>query len=164
MDYEIRTVLAGEWRGLKDLRLSALSDPVSRLAFGATYADEAAFPEATWRRRAAESTTFVGVDPDGRWVGMATVLLEDGPQTHVVGMYVRPEHRGTGLSERLLRSAVAWSWERPEIGRVRLWVVGENERALAFYTRLGFVKTGRSVPHPPDPALTGFEMELRRPR
>ncbi|MGW7007865.1 GNAT family N-acetyltransferase [Streptomyces sp. NPDC054933] len=81
-----------------------------------------------------------------------------------VSYYVRPEVRGSGTAERLLRTAVEWSWRQREVERVRLWVTSENSRAFAFYTRLGFSKTGVSAPHPPDPSLTGYEVELARPR
>ena len=168
MGYGIRTAAPEEWRQIKELRLEALSDPMARLAFGSTYQQEAALADEEWQRRALHSTGFVAEDTNGRWVGSATVLMETGsehpvPQTHVVGMYVRPEVRGGDTAERLLGTAVEWSWRQRGIERVRLWVTGANPRAFAFYTRLGFSKTGVSAPHPPDPAITGYEMELTRP-
>ncbi|WP_269858406.1 GNAT family N-acetyltransferase [Streptomyces sp. RPT161] len=168
MVYGIRTAAPEEWRRIKELRLAALSDPVARLAFASTYQCEVALTDEEWQRRAQQSTGFVAEDGSGLWVGSATVLMETGteyptPQTHVVGMYVRPDVRGSGTAERLLRAAVEWSWRQREVERVRLWVTGANPRAFAFYTRLGFSKTGVSAPHPPDPSITGYEMELARP-
>jgi ribosomal protein S18 acetylase RimI-like enzyme len=39
-----------------------------------------------------------------------------------------------------------------------LFVVSSNERAQHFYERLGFVRTGRTLPYPHDPALIEYEM------
>ncbi|GAA1901402.1 GNAT family N-acetyltransferase [Streptantibioticus ferralitis] len=169
MGYGIRTAGPDEWQRIRELRLEALSDPIAHLAFGSTYQREAALTDEEWQLRAQRGTGFVAEDTNGVWVGSATVLMETGteypiPQAHVVGMYVRPEVRGGGTAERLLRAAVEWSWRQQEVERVRLWVTDANPRAFAFYTRLGFGKTGVSAPHPPDRSLTGYEMELARPR
>ncbi|AEW94954.1 MULTISPECIES: GNAT family N-acetyltransferase [Streptomycetaceae] len=169
MDYDIRPARPSEWAKAKALRLTALRDPIARSAFASTYEQEAGHPDEFWQRRASGNTTFVAVEPStGAWVGTATVLVETEarypvPQTHVVGMYVLPEHRGSGAAEALVRAGVEWSWRRPEIARVRLWCSDGNPRAFSFYTRLGFAKTGVSAPHPPDPTLTGFELALDRP-
>lgn len=157
-----------EWEQRKQLRLAALLDPASKVAFANTYAAEAAFPEETWQRRGT-TPGFVVVDEAGEWVGCATVLVEVGaafpvPQTHLVGVYMAPEGRGNGLSEKLLRAAIDWSWELPErIGRVRLWVHQDNARAQAFYARLGFTRTGETMAYPVDESQTEYEMELLRP-
>ncbi|MCZ4120912.1 GNAT family N-acetyltransferase [Streptomyces sp. H39-S7] len=168
MGYEIRATEPHEWQRRKQLRLAALLDPASSVAFVNTYATEAAFPEETWQRRGT-TPGFVAVNEAGEWVGSATVLVEVGaafpvPQTHIVGVYMAPEGRGTGLSEELLRAAIDWSWELPEkIGRVRLWVHEDNARAQAFYARLGFTRTGETMAFPLDASQTEYELELARP-
>ncbi|MGW2416579.1 GNAT family N-acetyltransferase [Streptomyces tubercidicus] len=173
MGYVIRQVKAGEWERLKELRLAALADPVARVAFNETFEEAVGRPDALWRQRAARSAeghsvvTFIGEAADGGWGGMVVALVEtdeEAPQTHVVGVYVRPEHRGTGLAGELLRAAIAWSWSRaePVVERVRLWVHEENARAEAFYRRLGFLATGRSMADPKDSAAREREMALRR--
>lgn len=96
------------------------------------------------------------------------VLVEIGeeydvPQTHLVGVYVRPEFRGGGLAAELLGAAVEWSWGLPEeVRRVRLWVHEDNHRARAFYQRIGFVRTGRTMAFPLDASRTEYEMALDR--
>ena len=82
---------------------------------------------------------------------------------HVVSVYVRPEHRGTGAAEQLLRSAIGWTWENSKAERIRLWVHGDNPRAEAFYRRIGFVRTGGTMAFPPVPEETEYEMALQRP-
>lgn len=168
MGYEIRATRTHEWQQRKQLRLAALQDPASSVAFVNTYETEAAFPEEVWQRRGA-TPGFVAVDEAGAWVGSVTVLVEVGaafpvPQTHLVGVYMSPEGRGNGLSEKMLRAAIDWSWELPDkIGRVRLWVHEDNPRAQAFYARLGFTRTGETMAFPLDDSQTEYEMELPRP-
>jgi ribosomal protein S18 acetylase RimI-like enzyme len=55
-------------------------------------------------------------------------------------------------------------WAREEAGaaRVRLFVMETNDRAAAFYRRVGFVPTGATMAYPPNPALTEHEMEYPR--
>ncbi|MFF8787219.1 GNAT family N-acetyltransferase [Streptomyces sp. NPDC015125] len=173
MAYVIRPVKAEEWRRLRELRLAALADPVARVAFNETLEEAAGRPDELWQRRAACSEegvaplTFIGEAADGRWGGMVVVLVETGeevPQTHLVGVYVRPEHRGAGLARELFRAALGWSWEltEPVVERARLWVHEENGRAAAFYRALGFVETGRTGADPKDPAALEREMVLTR--
>lgn len=61
-------------------------------------------------------------------------------------VYVRPEHRGTGVADDLLEAAlaVARSQDLP-LDRMVLDVDAENERARAFYERHGFAEWGELV-------------------
>ncbi|MER5974662.1 GNAT family N-acetyltransferase [Streptomyces sp. NPDC002055] len=185
MGYEIRTVGAEDWAELKELRLAALRDPVARVAFVDTFERQAVRSEAFWRGRATpvaeggDATSLIASGPDGAWVAMLVLLDETGPsmtadgekaadrgvppQIHVVSVYVRPGHRGTGVAEQLFRGATAWAWEHTKAERVRLWVHGDNARAQAFYRRLGFVRTGATMAFPPIPEETEYEMVLLRP-
>ncbi|PBC84170.1 Ribosomal protein S18 acetylase RimI [Streptomyces sp. 2224.1] len=175
MAHVIRPVTADEWKKLKELRLAALGDPVARVAFNETLEAAAGRPDAFWQRQASSpdeggaAVTFVGQAADGSWGGMVVVLVEEGeevPQTHVVGAYVRPEHRGTGLARELFRAAIEWSWGlgEPVVERVRLWVHEENLRAEAFYRAVGFVATGRTLADPKDAGALEREMALTRGR
>lgn len=184
MDYLVRTIRADEWERAREIRLAALRDPVAHLAFLDTYEAASARPGSFWRERAegaSEGGTgarqFVAEAPDGSWAGTLTVLVERPSdevrfgepatvdQTHVVGVFVRPEARGTGVTEELFRAAVEWSWSltEPLIRRVRLYVHEENARAAAFYRRFGFVATGETVPMPGDGAAREVEYEIPRP-
>ncbi|MEC4015718.1 GNAT family N-acetyltransferase [Streptomyces sp. H27-D2] len=187
MDYKIRTVAVEDWAELKTLRLAALSDPAARVAFVEDYDTCLEAPDSFWRGRATPaaegsgSTGMIAADAAGTWVAMLAILDETDPtdlpersfnvvesdgavprQTHIVGVYVRPEHRGTGVAELLLWAAVDWSWQHTDAERVRLWAHGENPRALAFYTRIGFEKTGVAMAFPPVPTETEYELALPR--
>ena len=183
MAYTVRTVKADEWAELRALRLRALSDPAARIAFCDDYGLALLQADDYWKARAVPlsdggaATNLVAVDEDGSWVAMLAVLDETGSRdpdrqgpdddggasdrVHVVSVYVLPEHRGTGVAEDLLRGAIAWSWENTPARRIRLWVHEDNARALAFYLRLGFVRTGESMPFPSAPEETEHELEIR---
>ncbi|MBW5487053.1 GNAT family N-acetyltransferase [Streptomyces bambusae] len=179
----IRPVRADEWEKAKELRLTALQDPVARIAFLETYEKASAQPDSFWQdrtQRAAESATvrqFVAEAPDGTWVGSVTVFVEaagsdsvlddqaEVDQGHVVGVFVRPEHRGTGVIESLFEAGVSWAWslEEPRLERVRLFVHEDNARAAAFYGRFGFRPSGVVIPMPNDPSAKEIEYVLPRP-
>ncbi|CAL9496189.1 GNAT family N-acetyltransferase [Streptomyces sp. NPDC057838] len=164
MSYVIRSVRADEWPAVKELRLAALRDPVAHLAFLETYEEAVARPDAFWRERTAGAAEgadarqqIIAEGPDGRWVASVTVLVEEPGTTdwagfpverkqgHLVGVFVRPEERGSGLTEVLFDAALEWSWGRG-LERVRLIVHEENGRAQRFYRRVGFVPSGVTVP------------------
>jgi RimJ/RimL family protein N-acetyltransferase len=185
MDHVMRVVRADEWEKVRELRLAALRDPVANLAFLETYEEGLARPESFWKERTANAAEdgpgavrqFVAEAPDGRWVGTATVLLEragaetyfgDVPktdQTHVVGVYVRDEARGSGVIDALFAAAAEWSWSLtdPRIERVRLYAHVDNERARAVYRRIGFETDGVPVALPGSEVAHELEYELLRP-
>lgn len=181
MNYVIRSIRADEWPAAKELRLAALQDPVAHLAFLETYQDALAKPDSFWMERAAracegaDGTQQIIVEaPDGRWVGTLTVLIEEPGTTdwagyaverkqgHVVGVFVRPEERGAGLTEVLFDAGLEWAWGRGA-ERVRLIVHEENGRAQRFYRRVGFVPSGLVVPLSVKPGEKELEFVLERP-
>ncbi|WP_069816667.1 GNAT family N-acetyltransferase [Streptomyces sp. TP-A0874] len=173
MDYQIRTVGPEDWPALRDLRLAALRDEAAPIAFLDTYENSVAQADSFWRGRATPieqggaATTLAAVDAGGTWVGMLALLDETGgeppAQVHVVSVYVRPEQRGTGLAEALLRRAVDWTWANTGAERIRLCVHEANVRARALYGRVGFTPTGETMVFPPAPNEVEHELALERP-
>lgn len=164
MNYVIRSVRADEWPAARDLRLQALRDPVAHLAFLETHAEAEEKPDSFWKERTAggaegaqAAQQIIAEGPDGEWVGTLTVLVEEAGTTdwagfpverrqgHVVGVFVRPESRGIGLTEVLFDAGLEWAWARGA-ERVRLIVHEDNGRAQAFYRRAGFLPSGVVVP------------------
>ncbi|GAA4837041.1 N-acetyltransferase [Kitasatospora terrestris] len=180
MNHVIRAVTGEDWQQVKELRLEALRDPVAGIAFLDTYDSAASKPDEFWRARAAGSRgdmiaqQFVAERTDGGWDGSVTVLIERAghqdvlgaptavDQAHLVGVFVRPEQRGTGLARALFDAAIAFAHEldEPEVSRVRLYVHQDNERAEAFYRKIGFTRSGRSVPVPGDESSVEHELVL----
>lgn len=184
MDYSIRTIRADEWEKTREIRLAALRDPIAHLAFLDTYELAVERPDAFWQDRAEGASEsgdgtarqFVAEAPDGSWAGTISILVERPtdevrfgepakvPQTHIVGVYVRPEARGTGVIDALFRAGVEWSWSvEPAVERVRLYVHEENARAAAFYRRFGFSATGDRVLVPGGSGAYEIEYEVPRP-
>ncbi|MGJ5754860.1 ribosomal protein S18 acetylase RimI-like enzyme [Streptomyces puniciscabiei] len=177
-DYVIRAIRPDDWPRVKQLRLAALRDPVAHLAYLETYEEGEAKPDSFYQERAARSADeqsvarqFVAEAPDGTWAGSVTVLIEEAGMTdwagyvvdrrqgHVVGVYVRPEHRGNGLIKALFDAGVEWARERGA-ERVRLLVHEDNERAQGAYRKLGFVPSGVVVPFVRDAAQNELEFVL----
>ncbi|MGW0824828.1 GNAT family N-acetyltransferase [Streptomyces sp. NPDC002845] len=161
--YVVRSVRGDEWAAVRELRLVALRDPVAHLAFLETYEDAVARPDSFWKERAARAAegavgaqTVIAEGPDGEWVGTLTVLVEEPGTTdwagfpverrqgQVVGVFVRPEHRGCGLTEVLFDAGLEWAWG-VGLERVRLLVHEDNGRAQRFYRKVGFVPSGVTV-------------------
>ncbi|WP_030568897.1 GNAT family N-acetyltransferase [Streptomyces aureocirculatus] len=186
MEHLIRPVRAEDWQKVRELRLLALKDPAAPVAFLETYENAAAKPDAYWQERTEGAAVpsramrqFIAEGPGGDWAGSVTVLIEEPGtqgalgterasvrQAHLVGVYVRPEFRGTGLTEALFAAAVDWARssgdERAGVERVRLFVHEDNPRAEAFYRKFGFVPSGETVPVPGDPGAREREMVLGR--
>ncbi|CAL9493587.1 Mycothiol acetyltransferase [Streptomyces sp. enrichment culture] len=167
---------------MKELRLTALRDPVAHLAFLETYEEAAARPDSFWRDRTARAAQeagavrqFVAVTEAGQWVGTVAVLIEEAGtkdwaglpverrQGHLIGVYVAPDHRGGGLTRALFAAALEWAWQRGA-ERVRLIVHPENGRALGFYRKAGFVRSGVTVPLAGKPGEHEWEMVYERSR
>ncbi|MFF1687065.1 MULTISPECIES: GNAT family N-acetyltransferase [unclassified Streptomyces] len=176
--YAVRPVRAEEWEAVRELRLASLRDPVAPIAFLETYEDAVARPDEFWRERAGRfeldgsARQFVAEGADGLWWGAVTVRVE-GPgetlmfgdpgevrQAHLVGVYVRPGYRGSGVTEALFLAAVEWARSLAGLERVRLYVHEDNARAQGFYRRFGFVRSGESLAVPGDPGKCEYEMVL----
>jgi len=76
---------------------------------------------------------------------------------HMVSMWVAPAHRGRGVGKQLVNAILDWARSK-HAQTLCLMVTSNNEVALRFYQRLGFVRTGKTEPYPNDPALVEYEM------
>jgi len=145
---------------LRALRLRALADAPS--AFGSTLAREEAFPADVWQERTTDGAagedrvTYVAED-GGRWIGMATGLMEPGGRLDLVGMFVAPAARGQRLGAALVEAVAAWARGRGA-ARLHLWLTMTNEPALRLYRRSGFHPTGRTQALDHTPSLQELEM------
>jgi GNAT superfamily N-acetyltransferase len=154
----VRRVRADEWTLARSLRLDALRDPDARLAFLDSYDDAVQRPDAHWQDRAARSAEgddaaqLVAIDDDVL-VGTVTVIVQAaGSQDHhgllversravLVGVYVRPAYRGTGVTADLIDAAADWCRGRG-FSELVLDVHRDNARAQTAYRRAGFTPSG----------------------
>jgi ribosomal protein S18 acetylase RimI-like enzyme len=136
----VRPFAPDDWQVLRELRLRALElDPE---AFGSTYAREAAFPESTWRERAA---VMALATRDGTPAGIVGARVVEPTAVELIAMWVAPEHRGHGVGDAL----TAWVIDRARRERraaVKLWFARGNEAARRLYERGGFVEVEDDTP------------------
>src|SRR5215469_2032107 len=169
-DVLVRRLAADDWRQSRATRLAALAD--APYAFSSTLAKEQAYPEELWRSRAGSGRTFGAFD-GGTLIGLATGIPTDEldghtasgadlqPDWHLVGMWVAPDYRGTGVAGRLV-SAVCERAFQSGAATVTLWVAEKNDRATALYKRHGFAPTGvRQLTRPDEPDHWEKQLALR---
>jgi ribosomal protein S18 acetylase RimI-like enzyme len=172
--YDVRRVRAEDWPQVRAARLEALQDPVAPLAYLETYDAALAHPDTEWQGRASrcaagDAVTQLVAIAGEQWVATVTGLRErpgsadfageaiEHDQVHVVGVWVHPDHRGSGLLGRLVDQVEAWAREHGA-DRLRLLVHPDNARARAAYAKIGFTPTGRIVP-----LEASEEVEMQRP-
>jgi GNAT superfamily N-acetyltransferase len=157
----IRRVEPDDWELLRDVRLRALREAPG--AFLSTHTQESAFPVSTWQERASQANgaSFVALH-DGTAEGLATGIFAADPETVVlVGMWVAPALRGTGVARDLVASVVEWARARGS-ERVILSVEGDNERAARLYERCGFTEMHAppDLPYEPNEGNRFFVLAL----
>lgn len=141
------------WPLVRELRLEMLAD--TPLAYVETLQTAEAAPDEEWKFRARrcsepQSIGLAAVDDSGRWVGTMSAFVADDGRPLLVGVYVSPPVRGTGVADLLLDQIEAWA---TAVGgtALTLEVHESNTRAQAFYVKRGYVATGDTVPYPLDP-------------
>jgi ribosomal protein S18 acetylase RimI-like enzyme len=185
----VRRLAADDWEQARDARLAALAE--APYAFASTLARERGFDAEVWRSRAGSGWTVAAFD-GAAIVGLATGIPAehlpaserpsdrkpgDGepgsgepgseqravnpPEWQLVGMWVAPGYRGQGVADALV-GAVCDLAREASASSLTLWVTDVNDRARAFYRRLGFTATGaRMLVRPEEP--DNWEEELTLP-
>jgi ribosomal protein S18 acetylase RimI-like enzyme len=143
---------------LKSLRLEALSEDPD--AFGSTYEREVDRTDDEWQRWFTLGAVFVASQGSDDAVGLAAGFRDVGGEdvAHLVSMWVRPAHRGTGAADALVAAVLDWA-QSEGLPVVQLNVLGGNVRATKLYTRHGFYPTGTTSIRDRDGAV---EIEMQR--
>ena len=137
------------WRESRALRLHALrADPA---AFASSHADESAFADDIWLRRAQSAIDRKGnmtfyAEVAGKLVGMAVANWSDREKirhvANVYGMYAHPDYRGQGIAKSLMTRLLDELDAMPQIRKVSLQVNRESAAAVALYEKMGFETVG----------------------
>jgi GNAT superfamily N-acetyltransferase len=98
--------------------------------------------------RAIEHSICVGVYRGAAQVGFARVVTDQATFAYLADVYVLEEHRGQGLSKRLMAAVMA----HPALQRIRRFMLVTRD-AQGLYRQFGFVE-------PPRPEML---MEIVRP-
>ena len=145
----------------KAVRLRALQDAPH--AFGSTYAKESLFSDSEWlarieRMNGERGVGFLAMDGESPCGIIGSFLDENDPtRAWIVSMWTAPTHRQQGIGRLLVKEVEGWACLH-NAQRLQLMVTNNNESAICFYGRLGFVRTGRTEPYPNDPAIIEYEM------
>jgi len=167
-EYRIHLIQPEDADRVRSMRLAMIQD--TPMAYLETYEQALGRTPEEWVLRAGRgtrpgSTSYAAVEQaTGDWVGgMNAYVPEDTPDiAWLVGVWVHPDHRGgkLGVTDALLDTVIAWARDTARVPRLLLEVHEANARAIAYYERRGFVRTGGTVPYPLDPSARELEMEL----
>jgi ribosomal protein S18 acetylase RimI-like enzyme len=140
---QIRRLVPDDAASFRNIRLEGLRD--SPEAFGSTFEVENTQPLIWFANRLDGSKSkMYGAFRGSDLVGIAGLVIKEGQkEAHkgmLVGMYVQPGSRNTGVGQRLVEIIIEFARERVEL--VQLAVVSGNEAARRLYARLGFLEYG----------------------
>ncbi|MCL2850161.1 MAG: GNAT family N-acetyltransferase [Micrococcales bacterium] len=147
----MRIVRVGEreWEQVREIRLRALHEDAD--ALGARVAREERFGPKHWQMRLRSSPTWLAWSADDA-VGIVSMISEPASPVddrHLVGLWVAPEARRTGIGWALV-DTVRTAAAEEDARTLSLWVNDENEPAIDLFVRAGFERTGERQRSPRD--------------
>jgi len=146
---DINLLTPDDWRTLRKIRLSALSE--SPHAFLSTYEKEIEYDESKWRAEFARGDWYVGMIKVGsadKPVSVAGITRESDTPPHqrfLQNVWVAPEFRRQGVAFNMIKEVL----DRLKLSGVRtvlLGVLDGNSSAMGLYMRLGFVSCNSRQP------------------
>lgn len=128
------------YRGIMPADVIARTDLAYRTAFWAVRLTDREWP------------VFL-MEEKGKSVGFCQMVPTNDPDDdprrvgHITSLHVLPQLRGQGYGRALL-DHVLTEFRRRGFAEVTLWVLEENQKARAFYTKHGFRLDGGTRPYP----------------
>ncbi len=106
--------------------------------------DERLAKMANYLKNADSNTRILVAEHDDQVVGSISMALGRGRRRHIgyLGMIVDENYHGQGIGSRLLTEMLNIADNYFNLVRVELEVLADNNRAIAFYQRNGFVSEG----------------------
>lgn len=138
----IRRLRESDWEEYRSLRLEALR--LEPEAFGSDYSEYTDRPPEYWQSRAAGTPDLfiLGAFRDDRLVGTVGIAREQGikgrHKAWIIGVYVSPAARGTGIGRQLLGQMIAEARELDGLVQLILGVGTGNTPARQLYLAAGF--------------------------
>ncbi|MGL5858809.1 MAG: GNAT family N-acetyltransferase [Angustibacter sp.] len=154
----VRALGGEDWQTYRQLRLRALQEDPQ--AFVSSFDQEKEYEEALWRLRMARSVRLVAA-LDEEPVGVVSIgqADDDAAVAELFGLWVAEPQRGAGVAMRLTQAA-AEHVQADGRRAVKLWVVTDNGRAVAFFSSAGFRPTDERRPVTGAPATEELAMVL----
>ncbi|MBJ7577200.1 GNAT family N-acetyltransferase [Devosia sp. MC532] len=138
MTHSIRQLRAGDEASYRAVRLEALTNHPE--AFVASAEGFLQKTDAELTETLESLSVFAAETDTGSLGGIAAFYQAEGRKEQhrgwLIQVYVRPEHRGSGMAEALINTVVEFAQTR--VIQLHLGVWSENEPALKLYKRLGF--------------------------
>ena len=138
MTHTIRRLGLGDVAEYRAIRHEALANHPE--AFVSTAEAFAQKTDAEIRQTLDALTVFGAFLPDGTLGGINAFLRNEGAKERhrgwMIQVYVRPEHRGSGMAAALVEHLVEHA--RRHVLQIHLGVWSENLPAIKLYQRLGF--------------------------
>jgi ribosomal protein S18 acetylase RimI-like enzyme len=138
--FRIREATANDIDGILQCLASAF-EPYQREYTVAGYQDTVLNRE-TLSQRLRQMMILVAVDSNDKIVGTIACQAVGGGEGHLRGMAVLPECQGQGIADELIKRAEHILAQRRCI-RVTLDTTDPLRRAMRFYERNGFIRTGK---------------------
>ena len=160
---DINLLTSDEWRTLREVRLSALSE--SPYSFLSTYEAESKYNESKWRTEFDRGDWYVGVIRVGsadKPVSIAGITRESGTPAHqrfLQYVWVAPEFRRQGVAFNMI-SEVLDHLKLSGVRTVVLGVLDGNSSVMRLYSRLGFVSCNHRQPLEDFPGRSEEIMQL----
>jgi ribosomal protein S18 acetylase RimI-like enzyme len=158
--YRVDVLAENEWRRLRDIRLTALTD--DPMAFLATHEREAAYGEQRWRQEFSRGEWNVML-AGGQDIGLVGLTREpdmSSQECYLEYLWVAPGFRRRGVASMLLRTVLD-RLRDTGVHTVWLYILNGNDAALSLYRRFGFQSTNERQPLPDNPARFEERMRLR---
>lgn len=146
---DINLLTPDDWRKLREIRLSALSE--SPHAFLSTYEKESEYDQSKWRTEFARGDWYVGMVRVGsvdKPVSIAGITREPDTPAHqcfLQYVWVAPEFRRQRVAFNMIQEVL----DRLKLSGVQtvfLGVLDGNSSAMGLYMRLGFVSCNSRQP------------------
>jgi GNAT superfamily N-acetyltransferase len=98
-----------------------------------------------YQRRIADPDTFFLLAKKGQTLVGYCTASKKNKEHRIYSIYVLPEYQRQGIGSQLIQSAFKWLGNEAPI---LLNVASYNQKAINFYQKHGFVKTGKKVQDP----------------
>ena len=140
----IERTLEDDWQLWRDARLEGLR--LHPEAFGSSFEEEKDLSEDYWRQGLRQVTALAF--RENKSIAGIAVLAQEAAikrrhRANLFSMYVRPDARGRGIGDALVKAVVDQA--RGRVLQIHCSVIVSNDRARQLYERHGFLVYGTEL-------------------